>query len=128
MQLTPVGLGQNGYERAKFEMAKKGYEITKMFRNNRLPVSVKEENNTGIILMICMPVVAKSKRYLCKRERVITIGNYYIRFTFSQGGSSVVVLCCLFSNGVRVSVTFHLTCVRIIFSSVWVAEWSSFWK
>ena len=32
--------------------------------------------------------------------------------------------------GVRVSVTFHLTCmcVHIIFSSVWVAEWPSFWK
>ena len=25
--------------------------------------------------------------------------------------------------GVKVSVTFHLTCVYIIFSSVWVAEW-----
>ena len=25
--------------------------------------------------------------------------------------------------GVKVSVTFHLTCVHIIFSSVWVAEW-----
>ena len=24
--------------------------------------------------------------------------------------------------GVRVSVTFHLTCVHIVFSSVWVAE------
>ena len=29
--------------------------------------------------------------------------------------------------GVRVSVTFHLTCVDIIiFSSVWVAEWPPF--
>ena len=26
------------------------------------------------------------------------------------------------------SVTFHLTCVHIIFSSVWVAEWPSFGK
>ena len=25
--------------------------------------------------------------------------------------------------GVRVSATFHLTCVYIIFCSVWVAEW-----
>ena len=30
--------------------------------------------------------------------------------------------------GVRVSVTFHLTCVNIIFSSVWVAEWPPFVK
>ena len=30
--------------------------------------------------------------------------------------------------GVRVSVTFHLTCVHIIFSSVSVAEWPSFVK
>ena len=30
--------------------------------------------------------------------------------------------------GVRVSVTFHLTCVHIIFSSVSVAEWSPFGK
>ena len=28
--------------------------------------------------------------------------------------------------GVRVSVTFHLMYVQIIFSSVWVAEWSPF--
>ena len=27
---------------------------------------------------------------------------------------------------VRVSVTFHLKCVHIIFSSVWVAEWPPF--
>ena len=32
------------------------------------------------------------------------------------------------SLGVRVSVTFHLTCVHIIFSSVWVAEWPPFGK
>ena len=25
--------------------------------------------------------------------------------------------------GVRVSMKFHLTCVHIIFSSVWVADW-----
>ena len=30
--------------------------------------------------------------------------------------------------GVRVSVTFHLKCVHIIFSSVWVAEWPPFGK
>ena len=30
--------------------------------------------------------------------------------------------------GVRVSVTFHLMCVRIIFSSVSVAEWPPFGK
>ena len=28
--------------------------------------------------------------------------------------------------GVKVSVTFHLACVHIIISSVWVAEWSPF--
>ena len=30
--------------------------------------------------------------------------------------------------GVTGSVTFHLMCVHIIFSSVWVAEWPSFGK
>ena len=30
--------------------------------------------------------------------------------------------------GVRVSVTFHLTCVHIISNLVWVAEWPSFRK
>ena len=30
--------------------------------------------------------------------------------------------------GVRVSVTFHLMCVHIIFSSVSVAEWPPFGK
>ena len=35
-------------------------------------------------------------------------------FSQFQGGSFVVVLCCLFF-GVRVSVTFHLMCVHIIF-------------
>ena len=30
--------------------------------------------------------------------------------------------------GVRVLVTFHLMCVHIIFSSVWVAEWQPFGK
>ena len=30
--------------------------------------------------------------------------------------------------GVRVSVTVHLLCVRIIFCSVWVAEWPTFGK
>ena len=30
--------------------------------------------------------------------------------------------------GVRVSVTFHLMCVHIIFSLVWVAEWQPFGK
>ena len=44
-----------------------------------------------------------------------------------QGGSFVMILCCLFF-GVRVSVTFHLMCFHIIFSSVWVAEWPFFGK
>ena len=35
-----------------------------------------------------------------------------------------MVLCCLF----LVSVTFHLMCVHIIFSSVWVAEWPALGK
>ena len=30
--------------------------------------------------------------------------------------------------GVRALVMFHLMCVYIIFSSVWVAEWPPFWK
>ena len=30
--------------------------------------------------------------------------------------------------GVRVSVTVHLTCIHIIFSSFWVAEWPPFGK
>ena len=34
----------------------------------------------------------------------------------------------LFVLAVRVSVTFHLTCVHIIFSSVWVAKWPPFGK
>ena len=36
-----------------------------------------------------------------------------------------MVLCCLFF-GVRVSLTYHLMCVHIIFSSVSVAEWPRF--
>ena len=38
-----------------------------------------------------------------------------------------MVLCCLF-YGIRVSVTFHLMCVHITFSSVSVAEWPPFGK
>ena len=41
------------------------------------------------------------------------------------------LFCCgslLPSLGVRLSVTFHLTCVHIIFSSVSVAEWSPIGK
>ena len=37
-----------------------------------------------------------------------------------------MALCCLFL--VSVSVTFPLTCINIIFSSVWVAEWPPFEK
>ena len=51
-------------------------------------------------------------------------------FQSFQGGSFVVVLCCVFF-GVRVSVTFHLTpyvCVHIIFSSVSVTKWPPFGK
>ena len=33
-----------------------------------------------------------------------------------------MVLCF----GIGVSVTFHIMCVHIIFSSVWVAEWQLF--
>ena len=32
------------------------------------------------------------------------------------------------SFGVRVSVMFHLMFVHYTFSSVWVAEWPSFWE
>ena len=38
--------------------------------------------------------------------------------------SSIVVLLPVVD--VRVSVTFHLVCVHVIFCSVWVAEWPSF--
>ena len=48
----------------------------------------------------------------------------------SEQPTKVVVL--LWSSvacfGVKVSVTFHLTCVSISFSSVWVAEWPPFGK
>ena len=48
----------------------------------------------------------------------------------SEEPTKVVVL--LWSSvacfGVKVSVTFHLTCVSISFSSVWVAEWPPFGK
>ena len=43
--------------------------------------------------------------------------SYYLAYC---KGSLLPVFC------VRVSVTFHLTCVHIIFSSVSVAEWSPF--
>ena len=33
---------------------------------------------------------------------------------------------CAVKHGVRVSVTFHLMCVHIIFSSVWDAVWPPF--
>ena len=39
--------------------------------------------------------------------------------------------CCgslLSAFDVRVSVTFHLTCVHIILSSVWAAEWPPFFE
>ena len=39
-----------------------------------------------------------------------------IHYRLFQGGSFVVVLCCRFN--VRVSVTFYVICVHIIFSSV----------
>ena len=45
-----------------------------------------------------------------------------IHYWSFQGSSLVVVW------GVRVSVAFHLTCVHIIFSSVWVVEWPPFGK
>ena len=40
----------------------------------------------------------------------------------------VCVLLWFSVFGVRVSLTFHLTCVHIIFSSVWVAKWPPFGK
>ena len=33
-----------------------------------------------------------------------------------------------FTGRFRVSVTFHLTCIHIISSSVWIAEWPPFGK
>ena len=47
---------------------------------------------------------------------------------FSNGGGGYCCGSLLPVFGVRVSVIFHLTCVNIIFSSVWVAEWPPFWK
>ena len=44
---------------------------------------------------------------------------------------SRAVVCCgslLPVLGVRGSVTFHLMCVHIMLSSVWVAEWPPFGK
>ena len=38
----------------------------------------------------------------------------------------VLLLFSIVSFGVRVSVPFHLTCVHVSFSSVWVAEWPPF--
>ena len=38
------------------------------------------------------------------------------------------VFIVIFFFGVRVLVTFHLTCDHIIFSSVSVAEWLPLWK
>ena len=37
--------------------------------------------------------------------------------------SKAVVLLLFSVFGFRVSMTFHLTCVYIVLSSVWVAEW-----
>ena len=50
-------------------------------------------------------------------EARLTPVMHYLAF---ESGSCVVVLC------VRISVTFHLMFVRIVFSSVWVAEWPPF--
>ena len=49
---------------------------------------------------------------------------------FFTDRSKVLVLLCfsVACFGVRVSVTFHLMCVHIIFSSVSVAEWPLFGK
>ena len=73
--------------------------------------------------------------YLFNISNLFSISSYYmykrttadiegkvgpVKLVF-QGGSFVVVYVACF--GVRVSVTFHLTCVHIIFSSVLVAEW-----
>ena len=47
------------------------------------------------------------------------------------GRTIKISVCCgplLPVFGVTVSVTFHLMCVHIVFSSVWVAEWPSFGK
>ena len=53
-----------------------------------------------------------------------------VRVRFITANSNAVVLLWFFVAcfGVRVSVTFHLTCVHIIFRSVWVAEWQPFGK
>ena len=54
-----------------------------------------------------------------------------IQNNLSINGRSKAVALLWFSVacfGVRVSWTFHLMCVHIILSSVWVAEWPSFGK
>ena len=55
-----------------------------------------------------------------KNARKIVLLTLFLKISF------IVFLLPVF--GVRVSVTFHLTCVHNIFSLVWVAEWPPFGK
>ena len=48
-------------------------------------------------------------------------------YDLDPSNSYIYVVICSYS-GVRVSVTFQLMCVHIIFSSVLVAEWPPFGK
>ena len=69
---------------------------------------------------------------------ILTICNIsYFPFLVFEGWSWVLIasvpdFCILVTLlpafGVRVSVTFHLTRVHIIFSSVWIAVWPPFGK
>ena len=55
-------------------------------------------------------------------------GVFVIKILNIIDRSKAVVLLQFSVFGVRVPVTFHLTCVHIILSSVWVAEWPPFGK
>ena len=53
-------------------------------------------------------------------------GKFGIFFFFSKRAIVTCWVCCgslLPAFGVKVSVTFHLTCVYIIFCSDWIAVW-----
>ena len=80
----------------------------------------------------------KAEGYLSIHVLIIYLIKTGFQFhQFYQLDASIVNLaesaavCCgslLPVFGVIVSVTFHLTCVHIILSSVWVAEWQPFGK
>ena len=50
------------------------------------------------------------------------------KFITDRSKAVVLLWFSVVRFGVRVSVTFHLTCVYIGFGSVWVSEWQPFGK